>query len=59
MVRDLGATVVVFGVSVPVAFVSPLAAICVWILLIPVKVVVGRRTRAALRRDRADLGKAN
>ncbi|WP_424215823.1 TMEM175 family protein (plasmid) [Streptomyces sp. BI20] len=51
--QDLGATVVFFGLSVPVAFLSPSAAICLWLLLIPVKVVTGRRVRTALHRERA------
>ncbi|WP_042381103.1 TMEM175 family protein [Streptacidiphilus melanogenes] len=49
VIRDLSATAIVFGVSVPVAFVSPHAAVGVWLLLIPAKFVTGRRLRAARR----------
>ncbi|MFE0107399.1 TMEM175 family protein [Streptomyces sp. NPDC059009] len=50
VIRDLGATVIVFGLSVPVAFVSPLAAVCVWLSLIPAKIVTGRQVRSASQR---------
>ncbi|MFI5866364.1 TMEM175 family protein [Streptomyces sp. NPDC051546] len=49
VVRDLGVTVIVLALSVPAAFVSPVAALCLWILLIPAKVVTGRHTRIANR----------
>ncbi len=49
VVRDLAATVIVFALSVPVAFVSPPAAVCLWVLLVPVKIVTGRWARAAHR----------
>lgn len=39
---DLGATIVVFLASVPVAFASASAAKWCWVLLVPVKVGVGR-----------------
>jgi uncharacterized membrane protein len=45
LVEDLGATAVVFAVSIPIAFASPSAAKYFWLLLIPAKFVVGRRTR--------------
>lgn len=41
---DLLATVVVFGVSVSIAYaVSPTAAIWSWLVLVPAKAVIGRR----------------
>jgi hypothetical protein len=42
-VADLAATVLVFAVAVPLAFVSPAAAKLWWAVLIPVKSVTGRR----------------
>ncbi|MGH4033620.1 TMEM175 family protein [Actinomycetota bacterium Odt1-20B] len=51
VIQDLGATVIVFGLSVPVAFASPLAALCVWLLLIPTKIATGRQARSANRRS--------
>lgn len=47
VVQDLGVTAVVFAVSIPVAFISPVAGLCCWILLIPAKIAVGRRYRRA------------
>ncbi|MFG2615116.1 TMEM175 family protein [Streptomyces anulatus] len=49
---DLGATIVVFGASVPIAFFAPQAAIWSWLALFPVKAVLGRRER--LRGTRQD-----
>lgn len=46
---DLAATVVVFGASVPLAFLAPHAAMWCWLALFPVKVVLGRQERR--RRD--------
>lgn len=45
VIHDLGATAVVFAVSIPIAFVSPAAALWSWTLLIPAKFAVGRRNR--------------
>ncbi|WP_187283535.1 TMEM175 family protein [Streptomyces sp. t39] len=42
---DLGATVVVFGASVPIAFLAPHAAMWCWLALLPVKIVLGRLER--------------
>lgn len=42
-VLDLASMVLVFAVAVPLAFVSPLGAQLWWAVLIPVKVVLGRR----------------
>ncbi|MFE3743807.1 TMEM175 family protein [Streptomyces sp. NPDC059134] len=40
---DLGSTALVFGATVPVAFlVSPAAALWCWLVLIPLKVALGR-----------------
>lgn len=47
LVRDLGVTAFVFAVSIPIAFASPSGALYFWILLIPAKIAVGRRTRRA------------
>ncbi|WP_160311091.1 hypothetical protein [Streptacidiphilus anmyonensis] len=49
MIRDLAVTAIVFGVSVavPIAFASPRAALAVWLLLTPAKIVTGRQLRAA------------
>lgn len=44
-VADLGSTVLVFGLSVPLAFVSPSAAKWFWIALFPAKFVIGRLQR--------------
>ncbi|MFG1808828.1 TMEM175 family protein [Streptomyces sp. NPDC049040] len=47
---DLGATILVFVVSVPLAFASPAGAKWCWVVLIPIRVVLGRlrrRRRAA------------
>ncbi|MFJ3581769.1 TMEM175 family protein [Streptomyces sp. NPDC090127] len=40
---DLGATVVVFGASVPIAFFAPHGAMWFWLALFPAKVALGRR----------------
>ncbi|NDZ77655.1 DUF1211 domain-containing protein [Streptomyces sp. SID10853] len=45
IVLDLGSTVLVFGATVPVAFVSPRAAMWTWLVLVPVKLALGRRER--------------
>jgi uncharacterized membrane protein len=45
LVQDLGATAVVFAVSIPIAFASHSAAMYFWLLLIPAKLAVGRRAR--------------
>lgn len=42
---DLGATVLVFGASVPIAFFFPQAAMWIWLALFPAKVVLGNRER--------------
>ncbi|MFJ1801582.1 TMEM175 family protein [Streptomyces sp. NPDC088180] len=42
---DLGATIVVFGASVPIAFFAPQAAMWCWLALFPAKAVLGRRER--------------
>jgi uncharacterized membrane protein len=42
-VVDLAATVLVFAVAVPFAFVSPAGAKWWWAVLIPLKIVAGRR----------------
>ncbi|MCX4819585.1 TMEM175 family protein [Streptomyces sp. NBC_01142] len=52
-VADMAATVLVFAVAVPLAFVSPTGAKLWWAVLIPVKAVTGRRgkrLRAAAQR---------
>ncbi|MCX4487602.1 MULTISPECIES: TMEM175 family protein [Streptomyces] len=42
---DLGATIIVFGASVPIAFFAPQAAMWCWLALFPAKAVLGRRER--------------
>ncbi|MFJ1785214.1 TMEM175 family protein [Streptomyces anulatus] len=49
---DLGATIVVFGASVPIAFLAPQAAMWCWLALFPAKAALGRRER--LRGTRQD-----
>ncbi|MFG2827515.1 TMEM175 family protein [Streptomyces sp. NPDC048434] len=52
-VADLASTVVVFAAAVPLAFISPTGAKLWWVVLIPVKSMVGRRgkrLRAAAQR---------
>ncbi|MFJ6808195.1 TMEM175 family protein [Streptomyces anulatus] len=49
---DLGATIVVFGASVPIAFFAPQAAMWCWLALFPVKAFLGRREQ--LRGTRQD-----
>ncbi|MFC8226073.1 TMEM175 family protein [Streptomyces sp. NPDC057287] len=45
---DLGGTAVVFGATVPLAYaLSPAAAMWSWLALVPVKAVLGHRTRRA------------
>ncbi|MFB7037532.1 MULTISPECIES: TMEM175 family protein [unclassified Streptomyces] len=56
---DLGATILVFGLSVPLAFVAPHAALWFWLALFPVKVFLGRREQrraAAARKDGTGTG---
>lgn len=43
---DLAASVLVFGVTVPVAFASPAWAKWVWLALLPAKFAIGRRKRS-------------
>ncbi|MET9112303.1 TMEM175 family protein [Streptomyces zhihengii] len=43
---DLGATILVFGASVPVAFLAPHAAMWCWLALLPAKIVLGRLERS-------------
>ena len=55
-VADLASTVLVFAVAVPLAFVSPTGAKLWWAVLIPVRVVIGKRgkrLRATTRGFRA------
>ncbi|MEU9115091.1 TMEM175 family protein [Streptomyces sp. NPDC048483] len=52
LTADLGTTVLVFGVSVPLAFVSPAVAMWTWLALVPLKFWLGRRAQA--RSDEAD-----
>ncbi|MGY3339435.1 putative membrane protein [Streptomyces filamentosus] len=47
--RDLATTIVVFGLSVPIAWLSPTAALWTWLLLIPAKIISGRGLRSAMR----------
>ncbi|MGD9483320.1 TMEM175 family protein [Streptomyces sp. TRM70308] len=51
-VADLACVVVVFGASVPVAFLSPSAATLSWVVLLPVKSVIGVAQDRAYRRLR-------
>ncbi|WP_244176871.1 TMEM175 family protein [Streptomyces albus] len=46
---DSGVTAVVFGAAVPVAFVSPGAAMWSWLALVPLNFVIGRRRRRTRR----------
>ncbi|GAA2308483.1 DUF1211 domain-containing membrane protein [Streptomyces caniferus] len=50
-VVDLGSTVVVFAIAVPLAFVSPTDAKFWWLVLIPVKAVTGRRGKRLREAD--------
>ncbi|WP_078885666.1 TMEM175 family protein [Streptomyces lydicamycinicus] len=53
-VVDLAATVLVFAVAIPLAFVSPTGAKLLWAVLIPIRVATGKRgkrLRADARRD--------
>jgi len=54
-VADLGSTVLVFAVAVPLAFVSPTGAKLWWTVLIPVKALTGRRGKR-LRADAEQFG---
>lgn len=45
---DLAATVLVFGVTVPLAFASPAWAKWVWVVLLPAKFVILRRQRRSV-----------
>ncbi|MCG7523282.1 hypothetical protein MHW47_02285 [Streptomyces sp. OfavH-34-F] len=49
MLWDLAATTIVFGLSVPIAWLSPTAALWTWLLLIPAKITSGRGLRSAMR----------
>lgn len=51
IVADLGTAILVFGATVPIAFVSPAAAIWSWLALLPVKIALGRREAARERRE--------
>lgn len=44
-VLDLASTVLVFGITVPLAFVSPTAAKWVWLALLPAKILIAHRQR--------------
>ncbi|MGP4002586.1 TMEM175 family protein [Streptomyces sp. 8N706] len=44
-VADMCSTVLVFGIGVPLAFVSPTVALWFWLTLVPAKAVIGRRQR--------------
>jgi uncharacterized membrane protein len=44
-VADLGVTVLVFGISVPIAVLAPQVALWSWLVLFPAKVALGRRER--------------
>lgn len=53
-VVDLAATVLVFAVAIPLAFVSPTGAKLLWAVLIPIRVATGKRgkrLRADAQRD--------
>jgi hypothetical protein len=43
---DLGSSIVVFGATLPVALVSPHAALWCWLSLAPISVALGLRKRA-------------
>ncbi|MFJ9692557.1 TMEM175 family protein [Kitasatospora sp. NPDC101183] len=49
VLRDLAATIIVFGLSVPIAWLSPTAAQWTWLRLIPAKIISGRGLRSAMR----------
>ncbi|MGP3923324.1 TMEM175 family protein [Streptomyces sp. 8N616] len=49
---DLGSTVLVFGIAVPLAFASPAAAKWFWLILVPAKVAIDRRQRRVTPRSR-------
>ncbi|MFD5116121.1 TMEM175 family protein [Streptomyces sp. NPDC058391] len=46
ILTDLGTTVLVFAATVPIAFVSPTAALWTWLSLVPIKIALGRRERS-------------
>ncbi|GAA1900766.1 TMEM175 family protein [Streptomyces sodiiphilus] len=48
-VADLGVTLVVFALAVPLAFLSPGGALLFWLSLVPAKVVIGLLQRRAAR----------
>lgn len=50
-VMDLGSTILVFGVTVPIAFFSPTAALWTWLALVPLKFVLGRHERSRAYQD--------
>ncbi|GAB0108318.1 TMEM175 family protein [Nocardia sp. JMUB6875] len=45
LVQDIGSTVVVFALSIPIAFISATAAMWCWLLLVPLKIGIGRQGR--------------
>ncbi|WP_340561691.1 TMEM175 family protein [Streptomyces sp. GSL17-111] len=49
---DVAVAVVLFGLAVPLAFVSPTAALLSWLLFLPLKPMIGLRQKAAARRAR-------
>lgn len=46
---DSGVTAAVFGAAVPLAFVSPAAAMWSWLTLVPLNILIGRRRRRTRR----------
>jgi uncharacterized membrane protein len=48
---DLASTVLVFGIAVPLSFVSPAAAKWFWLILLPAKSVIGHRRRRTRSRE--------
>ncbi|MFC4496628.1 TMEM175 family protein [Streptomyces ovatisporus] len=55
---DLASTVLVFGVTVPLAFVSPSLAKWVWLALFPAKFLIGRGRRRLAQASAAGAGSA-
>ena len=53
-VADLAVTVGVFGLAVPLAFASAAAAKWLWLVLLPVKVAIGRKGHAIGQREAAE-----
>ncbi|MGC0420930.1 TMEM175 family protein [Embleya sp. AB8] len=39
---DLASTILVFGATIPIAFVSPTAALWTWLTLLPIRLALGR-----------------